>query len=348
MQNLNFILSFVCFLFALHLFRVLSRRQMAVRLLGACFLIMALQALFLGIRLTTGIAGLPAAVQPAVPLLFGACSYLLFVSAGDEGFRLKPYHLLHCIPAIFVTAEMLTGLFYIGVDLAVLLGILGYGIALAHLTKDGEKQFAQFGGERRAIFVWLMVFTVYSFLSFGSDLLIFFEVTSGVSIQQSLSLLLTIVFKLGLISALLYTALQKSSYFDWVYSTSSRGGVGIKRPVNFEHTTKIIEAFEALIANTKLYTDTEETLSLKAMADRLGVPPRQFSEAVNDTYQEGYSKFMNRKRVDYAKALIMSAPDITITDVMFDAGFRTKSSFNKEFKAIVGMSPSSYRNSLRR
>ena len=346
MQNLNYIISFVCFLMALHLFRVLSRRQLAVRLLAGCFLIMAFQALFLGLRLTIVAGNLPTALQPAMPLLFGACSYLMFASAADSGFRLKPVHFLHCVPAMFVVPEMLSGRFYISVDGIVLISIFGYATALAVLMRGGANQFADFGSDKGSIFVWLAVFTAYSFLSFISDLLIFLEITSGVSAHQSVSLFLTVVFKLGLVGAVLYIALQKSSYFDWIYSASIIPNTGVKMPVNQEHTGKIIKAFETLIADTKLYTDTEETLSLKSMAERVGVPPRKFSEAINHTYQESYSKFMNRKRVEYAKSLIQNNPDLTMTDVMFDAGFRTKSSFNKEFKVITGVSPSEFKAKL--
>lgn len=56
---------------------------------------------------------------------------------------------------------------------------------------------------------------------------------------------------------------------------------------------------------------------------------------------------MNRLRVEDAMRLLLEPPERSMYDVMPDSGFRTKSSFNKEFRTIAGMEPSDYRESLR-
>jgi transcriptional regulator GlxA family with amidase domain len=57
---------------------------------------------------------------------------------------------------------------------------------------------------------------------------------------------------------------------------------------------------------------------------------------------------MNRLRVEEAMRLLREQPERSMYDVMLDSGFRTKSSFNREFRAVAGMAPSDYRDGLSR
>jgi AraC-like DNA-binding protein len=42
---------------------------------------------------------------------------------------------------------------------------------------------------------------------------------------------------------------------------------------------------------------------------------------------------------------LLAFTDEPVTQVMFEAGFQTKSNFNREFLRVTGMSPSDYRRS---
>jgi AraC-like DNA-binding protein len=39
-------------------------------------------------------------------------------------------------------------------------------------------------------------------------------------------------------------------------------------------------------------------------------------------------------------------PKVTIQEIMYQAGFNSKSSFNKEFKKLNGVTPTEYRRSV--
>jgi AraC-like DNA-binding protein len=84
-------------------------------------------------------------------------------------------------------------------------------------------------------------------------------------------------------------------------------------------------------------------LSLREFADRIGVPPRDLSEAVNDIGDQTFFEFVNRARIDHAKKLLEAGPGLKIIDIAFQAGFNSKTAFNTSFKRYVGLTPGDYR-----
>jgi AraC-like DNA-binding protein len=58
---------------------------------------------------------------------------------------------------------------------------------------------------------------------------------------------------------------------------------------------------------------------------------------------ENFSRYINGFRVRHAQAALRET-ELPITEVMFDAGFISKSSFNTEFRRIVGQTPSQFRS----
>ncbi|MFW5994794.1 MAG: helix-turn-helix domain-containing protein, partial [Spirochaetia bacterium] len=90
------------------------------------------------------------------------------------------------------------------------------------------------------------------------------------------------------------------------------------------------------------YLDPE--LSLRGMAEELGVHPNRLSAAVNRVYGENFCRLVNRYRLEhFAKAVAEGAADRhSLLDLAFDAGFPSKSTFNRLFKEHFGTAPSRY------
>ncbi len=85
-------------------------------------------------------------------------------------------------------------------------------------------------------------------------------------------------------------------------------------------------------------------LSLRAMADEIGVTPNRLSAAVNGVFGENFCRLVNRYRLDYFTYRISTgALDTrTVLDVALEAGFPSKSTFNRVFKQYFGTAPSRY------
>jgi len=72
---------------------------------------------------------------------------------------------------------------------------------------------------------------------------------------------------------------------------------------------------------------------------------------LNMIKQMGYSSYsdmINRKRVEYICDMLQKEPDVNIISIMFEAGFRSRSTASREFKRIVECTPSEYQESIQK
>ena len=95
-----------------------------------------------------------------------------------------------------------------------------------------------------------------------------------------------------------------------------------------------------MLGRDDLYRDPD--LSLSRLSRRLGVTARLVSEAVNRAAGKNFSQYVNEHRVRAACELL-ERTDAPVTQVMLEAGFVTKSNFNREFRRTTGESPSAWR-----
>ncbi|HEX6039311.1 helix-turn-helix domain-containing protein [Longimicrobium sp.] len=88
----------------------------------------------------------------------------------------------------------------------------------------------------------------------------------------------------------------------------------------------------------------EESLTLAVLARRLHTSPRTLSRALNEGLGQSFNELINRMRVE-AVAAELADPDGRgdVLRAAFDAGFSSKASFNRAFKAYTGVTPSAYR-----
>lgn len=95
---------------------------------------------------------------------------------------------------------------------------------------------------------------------------------------------------------------------------------------------------------THLYTDSE--LSLKTMANALGLTQRRLSALFKDNPQyASLNDYLNEKRFLYACELLRERPQWTIEAVGIEAGFGSRRTFQMEMKRRLGMTPLQYRHS---
>ncbi|QND68145.1 helix-turn-helix transcriptional regulator [Mesorhizobium loti] len=102
----------------------------------------------------------------------------------------------------------------------------------------------------------------------------------------------------------------------------------------------VAAAVDMLMQSKALYKDVD--LNLGRIARRLGLPARQVSSAINRIHQMSVSQYVNNQRIGEACRLL-AATDEPITRVMFDAGFLSKSNFNREFLRVTGLGPKVWR-----
>lgn len=345
--NLDYAVSFACLIFAVHMLGIKVKNPLPARLLGIGFLILAVQATLLYLVTLFGRPSPPASLLPAMPLLLGPTIFLFFKTTANTQFKFLRGHIVYVLPAIFVTALMASGQYLFLVDVTVLLSQFAYAAALFLMAREGSSAFEANGAYAASICRWLWLAAGYFLTMALADAAIYLEIQSGKAPDQALSIMFTLLFKLMLVAFMLLMALQNSRYFEWVYNVGAQsageGGATIddEEMAGFQ---AVVDALQQELSKPDFFEETPP--SLKEMAFRLSTPIRQLSRAVNHIHGESYSRYLNRQRIERAKAYMREHPNAAMIDVMFEAGFRSKSSFNKEFKAIVGVSPSEYRDSL--
>nr|WP_320144864.1 helix-turn-helix domain-containing protein [uncultured Cohaesibacter sp.] len=102
----------------------------------------------------------------------------------------------------------------------------------------------------------------------------------------------------------------------------------------------VLAEFHRVLKERHLYRDPD--LTLERLARRVGIPGRQISQAVNRRLGRNVSQEINRWRIREAQALLEQS-DRSVTEIMFECGFQTKSNFNTTFRSVTGLSPSDWR-----
>lgn len=105
----------------------------------------------------------------------------------------------------------------------------------------------------------------------------------------------------------------------------------------------LMEAINKLIEEEKIYTHPE--LTTESLAARLGVNRNAISKAVNSTLQKNFSAFINDYRIREAIRLLSDPANDTLTTdaIATDAGFNSRETFYRAFKARTGITPTQFR-----
>ncbi|TPW29073.1 helix-turn-helix transcriptional regulator [Martelella alba] len=101
-----------------------------------------------------------------------------------------------------------------------------------------------------------------------------------------------------------------------------------------------LDVVAALMTTRSLYRDPD--LNLDRLARKALIPARQISAAINRGTGKNVSQYVNEFRVDEACRLLADT-DRSVTEIMLEAGFQTKSNFNREFRRVTDMTPVEWR-----
>lgn len=97
-----------------------------------------------------------------------------------------------------------------------------------------------------------------------------------------------------------------------------------------------------LMEKEKIFTQTE--LTLADLAARLNVHPNYLSQVINEKEETNFYDYINTLRIREFKkiAALPENKKYTILTLAYECGFNSKSSFNRYFKKVTGVSPSEY------
>ena len=96
---------------------------------------------------------------------------------------------------------------------------------------------------------------------------------------------------------------------------------------------------EKLMAEQKLFTNPQLTVSL--LAEELKTKPYLISQCLKEVFHTKFTDYINLLRIEEVKRLLVlpQSKNLTLLAVAYDAGFNSKSSFNRAVKKQLGISP---------
>lgn len=143
-----------------------------------------------------------------------------------------------------------------------------------------------------------------------------------------------------LVSTLIFFSLSRSSMFE-----------GVDEKVE-PHPEPSAEVSLELVKKIEDHMDREKPylaniLTLEQLANQMEIPPRTLSNVINRRFEQNFFEFINKYRVAEARRLLEDPEKAhsTMIDIMAEAGFNSKATFNTFFKKLVGSTPSQYRSS---
>ena len=89
----------------------------------------------------------------------------------------------------------------------------------------------------------------------------------------------------------------------------------------------------------------EPSLTINDLSEQLSIPSWRLSQVINDSLEQNFFKFVNNYRVEEVKNIFQDPlnNNKTILQILYEAGFNSKSTFNNVFKKSTGMTPHEFK-----
>lgn len=108
-----------------------------------------------------------------------------------------------------------------------------------------------------------------------------------------------------------------------------------------DNGNQLLEEIDQLMDVRKLHL--KQDLKLDDIAKQAGLSRHLISQVLNETHGGGYTQYIKELRVNEAKRLIASRPELSLEGIGYEAGFRSKSSFFDAFKKTTNLTPSAFK-----
>ena len=107
---------------------------------------------------------------------------------------------------------------------------------------------------------------------------------------------------------------------------------------------ELMERICQLVEQEQLYLKCG--LKVSDVAAALGTNSSYVTACIKSLRGCSFSQFVNGYRIDYAKQMMRSHPDMKMTEVWMSSGFANETTFFRTFKAVVGTTPKEWMQNL--
>lgn len=119
-----------------------------------------------------------------------------------------------------------------------------------------------------------------------------------------------------------------------------------KTSKDLERLEEVAGLIDTEMKSEKHFLDPD--ITLHSLAKMLELKPALVSQSLNQVIKRNFFDYINKQRIEYACHLLKTytSKEKNITEIMYESGFYSKSSFNTAFKKCLGATPTSYRKEL--
>lgn len=343
-----FIIIFQGTLFGIVLLTHRGTKKTSNRLLATFLLLIATQFLFVLGREVLRIENL-IDIMLVFGFSYGPVLFLYSKSLIYSGFKITLQDTLHFLPAIVTLFLWLSGtylrpylpnLMYLSI-----IAYLAYSFYLITkyrvVMKNTRATVSQ--ADLRWLQWILIIFTVVISFDIIEYLIPQLKSLFGITLVHILLLIM--------ISWIFYKGLKQPHIFQGITPDDEALSHEIEKTYNpvdpiSDVTEEEIQSLLSHLEEKKPYTDLG--ISLKDLADQLGMSDRRLSQLINNHFNKNFMTFINDYRIELAKARLANPKDEkeTISEIMYEVGFNSKSSFNTLFKRQTGCTPSEYKKKV--
>ena len=140
---------------------------------------------------------------------------------------------------------------------------------------------------------------------------------------------------------------QRPGFEDTQLATAATSGEPDNKPyersaLSDDHLQRISLKLSGALSEDQVYLEPD--LNLLKLAKHVGEPSQYVSQTLSQQLNTNFFDFINRARIDAAKALLTSTDD-SVLDIAYATGFNSRSSFYKAFRQYMNRTPSQYRKS---
>jgi AraC-like DNA-binding protein len=299
--------------------------------------------------------------------------YLYVLSVCYSDFELKPKHLIHGITFLVANLILLPRFYSVSQaskisflekissmpeiqlnHIFMHIQIVLYLIAAFMVLRKAKKIYLEnYAGASIESLNWLFQFTlavsVFYFVALVKNI---FKFTEYPNISEWLKIGL-LLFELIIIFWYLYKALNNPGLFRNIDSELKLVKNIISEGKNNEQLAVNEKEYGEELLKLKKYMIEEKpflnpSLTIQDISKGIGIPVRDLSILINHKLGQHFYDFVNTYRIENAMDVLkdVTKSKVTVLEILYDAGFNSKSSFNTAFKKHTGSTPTSYRKGL--
>jgi AraC-like DNA-binding protein len=358
-------------LFIVSLFLIINKKgdSRSNILIGLVFLLLAISIadITLNVIDSTLFQGIIYIIDDGFFFLYGPLIYFYIQQVVYRDFKFRFWHSIHLLPALF---------YYVYLFISLFISLKVSNTNLPDGNADSEFSIIPtliIG----AVFIYLLCYLWFArktILFYRSEIKKSFSTVEGINLNWLMfilrsfviitiiamihniqpvlenntlnifTLIALVIFIFYFINKVLFKALNYPEIFSGIEFPSkekyTRSNLSTDE-INL-HNTKLISAIES----EKLYLNPD--LTIKDIANHIGSNTKSASQVINQMHGKNFFDLINSYRCAEVKRILETDEKSTIMEAMFQAGFNSKSSFNKEFKKLTGQTPTEYKKTIKR